>query len=444
MSVAAPADMPHRSPVAVTLRRVLVVSGILGVQAMAAVALSQRPIVGIAATAAALAGVLLLVYPGIGLALGLALCFAASRVGPARLDMSISDATLIVSSLAALPHVPWGNAHVRRALSVGALYITMLSLNILIVPHKSSVIELGHRAFLVIGSLIVGSAIANRGRTVLALRCFLAAATGFGVAAVVTTLGDNYMPAYVFGYHKNFVGPLLMMALLVSVAAASTVQLPRYVLNVTRICMSLGLVATQSRAAIIGGGCAFIIWAIRSGRLLRYLPVLTVVLGAATYFVSLTVQRDTADKSNYQFNTVGSRVKVYEIALKLWRDHPIFGYGVRWFRDPAAPTTEPHSSLVATLSETGVWGLVSILLLFGLTMLLLYKRGGALPLAAFAVLAARLVESQLAIFWVAGTMTLPWLLAGLAMATPDPLPTPSSPRADSAVITRQQRVGALS
>jgi hypothetical protein len=45
-----------------------------------------------------------------------------------------------------------------------------------------------------------------------------------------------------------------------------------------------------------------------------------------------------------------------------------------------------------------------------------------LPLAAFAVLAARLLESQLAIFWVAGTMTLPWLLAGLAMATSEPAP----------------------
>ena len=208
-----------------------------------------------------------------------------------------------------------------------------------------------------------------------------------------------------------------MMAIMVSVASSGLLHLPRVTLIIARCCMLAGLVATQSRAAIIGGGCAFIVWAIRSGRLKRHLPLLTVVLGAATYFVSQTVSRDTADRSNYQFNTVGSRVKVYEIALRLWRDHPIFGFGIRWFRDPAAPTTEPHSSLVATLSETGVWGLLSVILLFGLTMLLLYKRQGSLPLAAFAVLAARLVESQLAIFWVAGTMTLPWLLAGLAMAT---------------------------
>jgi polysaccharide biosynthesis protein PslJ len=395
-------------------------AAILAIQAGAALALSNAPAVGVAAVVTLFVGVLLLVYPGVGLAPALALCFAASRVGPAKLDMSIADAALIVASLAALPHVPWGNAAVRRVMAVGALYVTMLSLNILIVPHKSAVIELGHRTFLVLGSLVVGSAIAHRNRTVLALRCFLATATAFGVAAVVTTFGDHYKPAYVFGYHKNFVGPLLMMALLVSVAAVTTVRIPRWQLFTSRICMTAGLVATQSRAAIIGGGCAFIIWAIRSGKLKRYLPVLTVVLGAATYFVSLTVSRDTADKSNYQFNTVGSRVKVYEIALKLWRDHPIFGYGVRWFRDPAAPTTEPHSSLIATLSETGVWGVLSILLLFGLTMLLLHKRRGQLPLAAFAVLAARLVESQVAIFWVAGTMTLPWLLAGLAMATPEP------------------------
>jgi polysaccharide biosynthesis protein PslJ len=404
------------------VRRSVIGVGILAAQAAAALTLSKAPAIGIVAAIALLGGLLLLVYPGVGLAAALALCFAASRVGPAKLDMSIADATLVVASIAALPHVPWASAAVRRVMAVGALYVTMLSLNILIVPHRSAVIELGHRSFLVLGSLVVGSAIAHRNRTVLALRCFLTTATGFGIAAVITTLGDGYKPAYVFGYHKNFIGPLLMMALLVSVAAATTVRIPPALLNLSRVCMSAGLVATQSRAAIIGGGCAFIIWAIRSGKLTRYLPLLTVVLGAATYFVSLTVSRDTADKSNYQFNTVGSRVKVYEIALRLWQEHPIFGYGVRWFRDPAAPTTEPHSSLIATLSETGLWGILSILLLFGLTMLLLSKRRGPLPLAAFAVLAARLLESQLAIFWVAGTMTLPWLLAGLAMATPEPAP----------------------
>jgi polysaccharide biosynthesis protein PslJ len=424
MWVAASADMSTHPRFATAVRRSAAGAAVLAVQAGAALALSNSPAVGVAAVVALVAGVLLLVYPGVGLAAALALCFAASRVGPATLDMSIADAALIVASLAALPHVPWANAAVRRVMAVGALYVTMLSLNILIVPHKAAAVELGHRTILVLGSLVVGSAIAHRNRTVLALRSFLATATGFGVAAVATTLGDHYKPAYVFGYHKNFVGPLLMMALLVSVAAATTVRIPRIVLNTSRICMSTGLVATQSRAAIIGGGCAFIIWVIRSGKLTRYLPLLTVILGAATYFVSLTVSRDTADKSNYQFNTVGSRVKVYEIALKLWREHPIFGYGVRWFRDPAAPTTEPHSSLIATLSETGVWGILSILLLFGLTMMLLYKRRGPLPLAAFAVLAARLLESQLAIFWVAGTMTLPWLLAGLAMATPEPAAAP--------------------
>lgn len=434
MWVAASADMVARPRFATAVRHSLVGAAILAVQAGAALALSNAPAVGVAAVVAMVGGALLLVYPGVGLAAALALCFAASRVGPAKLDMSSADAALIVASLAALPHVPWANAAVRRVMAVGALYVIMLSLNILIVPHKSAVIELGHRTFLVLGSLVVGSAIANRNRTVLALRFFLATATFFGVAAVVTTLGDHYKPAYVFGYHKNFVGPLLMMALLVSVAAATTVRVPRALLNTTRICMSAGLVATQSRAAIIGGGCAFIIWAIRSGKLKRYLPLLTVVLGAATYFVSLTVSRDTADKSNYQFNTVGSRVKVYEIALKLWRDHPIFGYGVRWFRDPAAPTTEPHSSLIATLSETGVWGILSILLLFGLTMMLLHKRRGPLPLAAFAVLAARLLESQLAIFWVAGTMTLPWLLTGLAMATSEPAAAPATKASARALV----------
>ena len=410
-------DTTSRTSRSRVVRNLVLVLTIAIAQVGVALALTRSPLAGLVGVVVALVAALLLVYPGVGLAVALATCFAASRVGPSRLDMSVSDLVLIATSLAAIPHVPWNNRHVRQVLAVGALYITMLSVNVLITPHRTAVLELFHRAFLVGGSLMVGAAIANRGRTMLALRAFVLTATCFGIGAVVTTLTNHLQPAYVLGYHKNFVGPLLMMAIMVSVASSGLLHLPRVTLIIARCCMLAGLVATQSRAAIIGGGCAFIVWAIRSGRLKRHLPLLTVVLGAATYFVSQTVSRDTADRSNYQFNTVGSRVKVYEIALRLWRDHPIFGFGIRWFRDPAAPTTEPHSSLVATLSETGVWGLLSVILLFGLTMLLLYKRQGSLPLAAFAVLAARLVESQLAIFWVAGTMTLPWLLAGLAMAT---------------------------
>jgi O-antigen ligase len=128
------------------------------------------------------------------------------------------------------------------------------------------------------------------------------------------------------------------------------------------------------------------------------------------------------------FNTVNSRLSAYQVSIDRWQDNPFFGAGIRWFKWPGQETVEPHSALFATLSETGLWGLIAVALLFGGAWWVMRTDRSPLATAALAVLAVRLVEGQVAIFWLAGTMTLPWLLVGLAAAQPidAPLRVPPS------------------
>lgn len=382
-------------------------------EATAAVLVAQRPSYAVPLLCLCV-GAVLLGLRGSALAVALPASFLAVRVGGGGLDLSIADAVVALLTPLALPFVDWGNRAVRRVVAVGALYLGMLVLNLVVTPTKQALFEWAHRWVLVVGAVLIGAALAATGRVALALRALLATALVFAVAAILFSVESGFKPAYVFGGHKNFVGPLLAMTLLALLAARSAFGISLLAAQSSSVVLALGLLATQSRASMIGlVVAAAAIWLRGRRNRLQVLLVapLLVGLSIAAY---LSLRASTTGVNDNQFNAVRTRQSAYSLAFEQFRVNPLTGAGIRWFKTPGKVTGEPHSALFGTLSETGLWGGLAVVLLFGGAWFVLRQSKSDVVTAALAVLLFRLVEGQFAIFWVAGTMTLPWLLVGIA------------------------------
>ena len=349
------------------------------------------------------------------------------RVGPAVIDMSITDAITILGTLAALPHVPWRNPRLRLVLLLFAFYSAIVAVSVLASPSPTAAAELAHRVLMVAGPLLIGSALANLGGARLALRAFVFTGAFLSVAAVVDSVASGLAPAYPFGMHKNAVGSHFASALLILLAASPRLDLSRRVRTIMTILLFLGLLASQSRGAAMALVAAAAIYLLRSGnkRLARLAPI---VLGLALVLITfaiLSVSSSLEDQSSAsQFNSVNSRLDGYRYAIdSAWRPHIPLGSGPKWFRLQGFDSG-PHNMVVSELSETGVLGTAALAVFLGGALVVLWRMRTQLADAAVLVLIERLLDAMLGILWVAGTGTVPWLVAGLALGEEPPARDP--------------------
>jgi len=397
-------------------RRVAAVAGIVGLQLAVAAALVRLPSIMVPLTIACVAVVLLAVR-GAVFVFALPACFAASRVVVAGVDLSIADLVLVALTIVAIPFVDWSTTAVRRLVLLGAGYFAILAVNVFAVTTGPAAVEWVHRWFLVVGSLLVGAAIGATKRTTAALRATLVVALVFAVMSIVESIGSGFRPAYTFGYHKNFVGPLVAMVALTLIAARREFRLPSWSITVAQVVLVGGLLATQSRASIVGLAIGVAVLFVRDGRVRWRAIALVPVILAMLYFVYATVRTSLTGANDTRFNPIRSRLAQYDVAWGHFVDHPVFGIGIRWFKTAGTINAEPHSAFFVTISESGLWGLFALVVVFAGSWLLLRRSESPLASAAIALLAFRLAEGQLAIFWLAGTMTFPWIVVGVAAAT---------------------------
>ena len=132
--------------------------------------------------------VLLLAVPGAFLVAALPAAYLFYRIGPQSNDISLADVALGIAIVAALPFVPWRSRTLRSMFRVLAAYLLVLAIPIVVVFSQRAAVEWGHRAFLVGGGLIVGSAIAATGRTRRALRALLSVSAVVAAAAIYDAL----------------------------------------------------------------------------------------------------------------------------------------------------------------------------------------------------------------------------------------------------------------
>lgn len=367
-------------------------------------------------------GLVLLAFRPLAIAvLSVPATFMVKRLGPGG-AVSYSDVVLAAAAVLALPALA-GTPELKRlrpALRALGIYLTALLAGVLVNQSLRADLEWMHRLVLVGGSLVVGAWLVREGGTRIALRLLLAMALFFAVASIVTSLKSGFAPAYPLGFHKNFAGSVLATTLVTLIAAPREFGVPGAVRVPSLIVISLGLLATQSRAALLAAGLGTLIWFFRSlkGRPPRALLLGVVIATGFVSFASWSVVQQLNDKATLNTSSVGVRLQVEARTREIWRTSPIVGVGLKYFNTGAfgPEAVTPNNVIDNELAESGLVGAVGFVLFEGSLIIILFRRREPLALAALAVVTGRLLHGMVDIYWTAGTVTLPFLIAGMALA----------------------------
>jgi O-antigen ligase len=341
--------------------------------------------------------------------------FFTYRLDLGPVDLSYADAVVVFGALVALRWAPWHSPWLRQLLLYFGGYLLLLVPSLLANPSTRAIVEWFHRIEIVVGALIIGSALAVAGKARATLRVYTAISAVYAVAAIVEAVTSDFTPAYPLGIHKNGAAMLFAAAILVLHLCGPIVG-PRRVVVPAELLLFGGILACQGRAAAATLIGLMLLIALRSRRGRRgIVPLLgAVALGAMVVVTVIALAND--DSGSAKFNSYNSRISTYEAALDVWRDDPITGVGIRFWNDPKVPSKgEPHNVIVSALGESGVIGAVAIVVFNAGIVAMLWKRRDPLGQAGLYLTIAHLVDAMAGIYWVAGTGTISWLILGLAV-----------------------------
>ncbi len=389
---------------------------------------------GVALTVLAVGAVAVVVAPSLVLVAPVVASYGVNKLGGGLSGFSIADLALIAGGVVAVPFVPWRSRWLQFVLGTLAAYLLLLVPVLASHPTSFGIVEWAQRALTVGGGVLVGAALAHRGRARAALLAYLAVSAVFATVAIAIAVESGFAPAYP-GIHKNAAGVLLMFAVLVTVAARRTLALPTPVLAALRAVLLLGMAATQSRASVLGLIAGVAWWAVKNRRLtLSPLAVVGAAVLGGMLWISVGNLLREPDTAASRFNSLNSRTITYEVAIEIWQLEPWLGQGLLYWRDPelswGGGFGEPHNVIFSTLGESGLVGLAAFTLLVGRVVWRLRREREELVQLAVIAIVARFVESLLSIWWVGGTQNPPWLFLGLAVGTlamRDQAPRPAVP-----------------
>lgn len=346
--------------------------------------------------------------------------FGFWRVAAGGVDISVADIVVVIGAVAAVRYLPGVDRRLKQLLLVSSVYQVMIAIVVVASPTRAGAFEWAHRIALVGGAIAIGAAMARAQLVPWAVRLYYAVCAVFALEAVRVALATGLGHAYPFGMQKNPAGLLLAFGLLTLFVVPDLPQLPAFTRLPLASLLLAGLLATRSRGSMVALLLVALLWAFRSGHARRALP-LVIAAGAALLFVivittesELEVVRNNPDVE--RFKGIGSRIEQNERTLEIWRENPVAGAGLRYFRDPAFAAAEPHNVVIHTLGEGGIVGAVALaVLLLGATWILWGLDTPLARLAKFALL-MRFIAGLFDIFWVGGTGSMPWFLVGAAVA----------------------------
>ena len=341
------------------------------------------------------------------------------RVGAGSSNLSISDLVLAVATIAALPFLRLRESPtIKRLLLLLVVYQGAILLTVVDNPYRADVIEWFHELFLVGGSLIVGWVVAKQGHTKAALSVFLGGATVIALWACAATVQHHFQPVGLpLGMQKNFIGVMLMFAVLVAFLNPDWIGWKSRWHKVAMYLCVLGILAAQSRQAMIGCGLGVGVAAVRTRRLdefSRRSKFVLVAMVPLLIIAYITIARQFA--SSNRFNSVYQRQAWFVEAVHVWRTSPWLGVGLRWWYTARFPFSfQPPNGELEMLSSAGIVGLAAFLLLFGRSLMVLWRIPLRFGTLGFTALLMRFVEGQFDIFWVTATSAIPWILVGLSL-----------------------------
>jgi hypothetical protein len=399
-----------------TAARIVVIPGVLVIAVGAlAVTIPSRPAFALGVATVLLALSIVLAAPSLLFALVFGATFAYWRVGPGTLNMSVCDAVTLVALGAAIPYAPWQSRALRRVLIGLTFYLAVIGVSLLTHPTERAIAEWFHRGVLFGGAVVIGAAVAHRRETGIVLRTFVYAGALVSLSAVYESITSGFDPAYPFTMHKNLAGSLVSVGIVVLVVVPSQLMFRRMTTRGPLVLLVAGLAATQSRGAALALVAVLAVHVIRSRRGRRRAPIFLLVVSLLLIVGSVVTLEDEL-KSNPRFNAIEARVNAFDYAVNdVWLPHPLTGGGLRWFQEFGTANAGVHNLVLAELSEVGLIGLFGLIVLFGNTTLVLWRRRTPIGEMAFLVFLFLILFGVTQILWVAGTLTVTMLTVGLAI-----------------------------
>jgi hypothetical protein len=391
---------------------------------------------GLYVLAAVLLGVVVIARPANLAVVAVASVFVVQRVGALRLapgsqgGISYSDVFLAVAVVLAIPAVI-GSSEVRRlrAALVGlGAYLSCLLPTVILHPSARAEFEWTHRLLLIGGALLVGAWVAQEGLTRPALRGLTIVACLVAAAAIEFSISSGFAPASPIGLNKNFIGALLAAVVVLVAIAPGHVGLSPRRQTVVLLVLATGLVASQSRgamlAAVAGLLVAFTLDPRGHSRWVRGMSVLVAVVLAGFAYVSIRDQLNQS-QAEARIGSIGVRSNVESVTRGVWRTSPITGVGLKYYNTGNFGhfAVAANNDVDNELAESGIIGLIGFVALQGTVIAAgaRRRRSGKLVAAAVGIVVAHLLHGMVDIYWSAGVVTLPFLILGIAMAKDDEL-----------------------
>ncbi|OLT21855.1 hypothetical protein BJF81_14620 [Ornithinimicrobium sp. CNJ-824] len=400
-------------------------------------ALPQQPLLVVGGVVLMCVATFALAQPVLLPLLAMPLIVVVARFGAGPVDMTISDWMLGLAFWPALLFAPRPLSDpMRKLLWLNAIYQSATLFTLVANPYFANTVEWGHAWLLVSGALLVGWHVGASGHARLGVRLFLAACLALalptiGQAILQYARGDfgAVYPQWPWPMHKNFIGNLMAIAAVLVYARPRWAGLSRrWALPLLLVLLS-ALAVSQARQAIVGLAVGILVVSLRRhGE--RRRATFALATAIPMVYIVLTMARDQIASGNIH-NSWFQRLDWYADSIRIWREAPLVGHGLRYWTQAEAPAAfQPPNAFLEVMASTGVVGLAAFLTLWVGLIVVLLRMNADYGTLALALALSRLGQAQFDLFWVSIGVSAPFLLIGVCLGV-----------ASEAAERRQSRAG---
>lgn len=362
-----------------------------------------------------------LIKPGLGLALILAGVPLTYNVSPGGGNLSIAEVALLVTGIRA---VTTGRAKIMAViLPIAAyLFICMLSSALVFRGHSAIMSWLQMVIYLVLTVVTFSVYGRDTKAVIVALTAMVGTSAVLGMLLVMDGGG------YVFGIHKNSIGATTAASLVVAVemwfrTATAENKGKRRVWMLAIAILSFALLFSLSRgawgSAVIG---VLILIALRGrwGLLLRLVIALIPLMTLGVLMLPEGSTDYIAGSINTESHSYGTRANNAAIAWSFFTQNPLLGMGLGLRKQYDATNI-----VLFTLAETGLVGLGAFLMIHFKALRIGFRARRQIDLRSpmfsvvalsMALLFGRLAHGLVDHYWSRGAVTVAWAMVGAMLA----------------------------
>jgi hypothetical protein len=348
------------------------------------------------------------------------LLLVSERAGFGGADLSVSDLALAAAfgTVILLGKRPYSPA-LRWMLWLNFLYQFATLFTVVVNRFTANTVEWFHAWLLVSGALIVGWALGRAGYARLALLLIVAAsaviAIGTIAAGILQYVHGDFAPVYPswpFPMQKNFAGTTLAFAAVIAYVNPVWMEWSKRWARLSFWLFCIGIVITQSRQAIIGLIVAIVFIAMRKGSGGHSRFVLLLIIPGIWIVVAMVLGQLSSDN---QFDSTHQRIDWLRQMYAWFKLSPVVGHGLRFWYQGGWANFQPPQAEVEVVTESGLVGLAAFLVMWVGMLVVLWRVDPLYGMLAFAVTLSRIVQSQFDLFWVASSVSVPFVIAGICL-----------------------------